>query len=149
MLTTDNVRYTVFDAPGHEKYIPSMIQGAAMADVAVLVVSARRGEFESGFEDHAQTKEHAQLARTLGVQRVIVAVNKMDDPTVKWYQKRFTHIQDNVSDYLLSIGYQPSEITFVSVSGLNGDNLMTRYRDSDWYDGPSLVQALDQVDLPD
>ena len=56
---TTNIWYTVFDAPGHSKYVPNMIQGAAMADIAALVISARKGEFEAGFKEDGQTREHA------------------------------------------------------------------------------------------
>lgn len=70
--------------PGHKNYVPNMIGGAAQADVAVLVIAARKGEFETGFERGGQTREHAQLAKTLGVAKLIVVVNKMDDASVNW-----------------------------------------------------------------
>jgi peptide chain release factor subunit 3 len=101
---TDTRRYTLLDAPGHKTYVPSMISGAAQADVAILVrlvhpldrlaltarqvISARRGEFETGFERGGQTREHAMLVKTAGVQRLVVVINKMDDPTVKWEKER-------------------------------------------------------------
>lgn len=81
---TANRRYTVLDAPGHKSFVPNMISGAAQADIALLVISARKGEFETGFEKGGQTREHAMLVRTAGVQRLIVVVNKMDEPTVQW-----------------------------------------------------------------
>lgn len=81
-------RYTILDAPGHKNFVPSMISGAAQADVAVLVISARKGEFETGFEKGGQTREHAMLVKTAGVQKLIVVVNKMDDPTVNWDKAR-------------------------------------------------------------
>jgi peptide chain release factor subunit 3 len=71
-------RYTILDAPGHKNYVPNMIAGAAQADVGVLVISARKGEFETGFEKGGQTREHAMLAKTLGVQFLVVVINKMD-----------------------------------------------------------------------
>lgn len=64
---TDTKKYTIFDAPGHKNYVPNMIMGAACADVAGLVISARKGEFEAGFEQDGQSREHAQLAKSLGV----------------------------------------------------------------------------------
>jgi peptide chain release factor subunit 3 len=76
------------DAPGHKNFVPSMIGGAAQADVGVLVISARKGEFETGFERGGQTREHAVLAKTAGVKRLIMVINKMDDPTVNWSQER-------------------------------------------------------------
>ena len=76
---TKTKKYTIFDAPGHKNYVPNMIMGAACADVGGLVISARKGEFEAGFEKDGQTREHVQLAKSLGVQKLIVVVNKMDD----------------------------------------------------------------------
>src|SRR5882757_11296080 len=89
-------RYTILDAPGHKTYVPSMISGAAQSDVAVLVISARKGEFETGFEKGGQTREHAMLVKTLGVKRLIVVINKMDDPTVNWSKDRYDEILDRV-----------------------------------------------------
>ena len=64
---TEKKRYTILDAPGHKNYVPNMIAGAAQADIGVLVIAARQGEFETGFERGGQTREHAQLAKTLGI----------------------------------------------------------------------------------
>ena len=82
IFTLENRRYTLFDAPGHRNYVPSMIMGACQCDIAVLIVSAKEGEFESGFEKDGQTKEHAMLAKALGVKGLIVVVTKME--TVNW-----------------------------------------------------------------
>jgi peptide chain release factor subunit 3 len=70
-------RYTILDAPGHKNFVPNMIQGASQADIGVLVISARKGEFETGYEKGGQTREHALLAKTLGVQKLIVVINKV------------------------------------------------------------------------
>jgi peptide chain release factor subunit 3 len=85
---TDKRRYTILDAPGHKNYVPSMISGASQADIGVLVISARKGEFETGFERGGQTREHTMLAKTSGINKLIVVVNKMDDPTVMWDKER-------------------------------------------------------------
>ena len=81
---TEKKHFTILDAPGHKGFVPNMIGGASQADVAVLVISARRGEFETGFEKGGQTREHAMLVKTAGVKHLVVLVNKMDDPTVLW-----------------------------------------------------------------
>ena len=81
-FSTEKRRYTILDAPGHKNYVPNMISGAAQADIGVMVIAARKGEFETGFERGGQTREHAQLAKTLGVSKLIVVVNKMDDASI-------------------------------------------------------------------
>ena len=70
-----------------------MIAGAAQADIGILVISAKTGEFESGFDKGGQTREHAMLAKTLGIKRLIIAVNKMDEPMIGWGQGRFDEIK--------------------------------------------------------
>lgn len=85
---TEKRRYTILDAPGHKNFVPSMIGGASQADVGVLVISARKGEFETGFERGGQTREHAMLAKTAGVKKLIMVINKMDDQTVEWSKDR-------------------------------------------------------------
>ena len=92
-FSTANKQFTVFDAPGHKNYVPNMIMGAALADYAGLVISARKGEYEAGFEKDGQTREHVQLAKSLGVQKIVVVVNKMDDPSVLWSETRWNEIK--------------------------------------------------------
>jgi peptide chain release factor subunit 3 len=89
---TDKRRFTIIDAPGHKNYVPSMIEGASQADVGILIISARKGEFETGFEKGGQTREHALLAKTAGVKRLVLVINKMDDVTVSWSEERFFQI---------------------------------------------------------
>lgn len=86
---TERKHFTILDAPGHKSFVPNMIGGAAQADLAVLVISARKGEFETGFDRGGQTREHAMLAKTAGVKHLVVLVNKMDDPTVEWDEARY------------------------------------------------------------
>jgi len=86
---TEKRRYTILDAPGHKSYVPNMISGAAQADVGVLVISARKGEYETGFDKGGQTREHAVLAKMQGINKLVVAINKMDDPTVEWSKERY------------------------------------------------------------
>ena len=118
-------RYTILDAPGHKNYVPNMIAGAAQADVGVLVISARKGEFETGFEKGGQTREHALLAKTLGVQYLVVVVNKMDDPTVQWDVERYEYCVGKLKPYLKTCGYTiKTEVKFLPISGLTGDNIL-------------------------
>lgn len=86
---TDKRRYTILDAPGHKTFVPSMITGAAQADIAMLVLSARKGEFETGFDRDGQTREHAVLIKNNGISKLVILINKMDDPTVQWAQERY------------------------------------------------------------
>lgn len=148
-LETSTKRYTIFDAPGHKNYVPDMIMGAAMADTAALVISARKGEYESGFERDGQTREHAQLARSLGVQKLIVVINKMDEDSVQWDEARFNEIRDGVSPFLLEqCGYGKDDLQFIPISGLTGENIDKVGSKSPWYTGPSLLDALDNMELP-
>jgi len=113
------------DAPGHRDFVPNMISGAANADVAILVVDGRNGEFESGFSDVGQTKEHALIVRSLGVQNLIIAINKMD--AVDWNIQRFTEIKNQLLVFLTkNVGFNKSKVWFVPVSGLSGENLSTQ-----------------------
>jgi elongation factor 1 alpha-like protein len=139
---TEKTAFTILDAPGHRDFIPNMIAGAAQADFAVLVIDASTGSFESGLK--GQTKEHAQLVRSMGVQRIIICVNKLD--TVSWSQDRFLEIQHQVSAFLTMIGFQAKNITFIPCSGLLGDNIARRSTEeaASWYNGPTLVDELDK-----
>jgi peptide chain release factor subunit 3 len=147
---TTNKRFTILDAPGHKNYVPNMIAGAAQADVAVLVISARKGEFETGFERGGQTREHAMLAKTLGVRVLIVVVNKMDEPTVKWDKGRWDEIVGKLTPFLKQSGYNTAKhVHFIPISGLSGANIKDRTTKEvcPWYDGPSLLECLDGISV--
>ncbi|KAI9885602.1 MAG: translation termination factor GTPase eRF3 [Watsoniomyces obsoletus] len=104
---TDKRRYTILDAPGHKTFVPNMIGGASQADVGILVISARKGEYETGFEKGGQTREHAMLAKTQGVNKLVVVVNKMDDPTVLWSKERYDECTTKLRTFLKAMGYDP------------------------------------------
>jgi len=146
---TESKHFVLLDAPGHKSFVPNMIGGAAQADVAVLVISARKGEFETGFERGGQTREHAMLAKTAGVKFLIVLVNKMDDSTVEWDEERYKEIISKLSPYLKKTGFKSTEITYLPCSGFTGANLKDRVdqKDCTWYSGPSFLEFLDN--LPD
>ncbi|XP_054817466.1 uncharacterized protein LOC129317134 isoform X1 [Prosopis cineraria] len=148
---TEKSRFTILDAPGHKSYVPNMISGAAQADIGVLVISARKGEFETGYERGGQTREHVQLAKTLGVSKLVVVVNKMDEPTVKWSKERYDEIESKMIPFLRSSGYNvKKDVLFLPLSGLTGANMKTRLDKSTcpWWDGPCLFEVLDSVDTP-
>ncbi|KAI1730807.1 elongation factor tu GTP binding domain-containing protein [Ditylenchus destructor] len=141
--------YFVLDSPGHKDFIPNMITGASQADAAILVINATTGEFETGFDQGGQTREHALLLRSLGVSKIVVAINKLD--TVNWSQERFNEIKQALSGFLhKQAGFDSVE--YVPVSGLLGANIMsTPPKDHpllEWYKGPSLIQALDNLPAP-
>jgi elongation factor 1 alpha-like protein len=138
---TEKTRFTILDAPGHRDFVPNMIAGASQADFAVLVIDAGTGNFESGLK--GQTKEHALLVRSMGVQKVIVAVNKMD--IVQWSKDRFDEIEQQISSFLTTAGFQAKNISFVPCSGFHGDNITRRSADPNaaWYTGRILLEELE------
>ncbi|KAK2972704.1 hypothetical protein RJ640_025555 [Escallonia rubra] len=148
---TETSRFTILDAPGHKSYVPNMISGASQADTGVLVISARKGEFETGYERGGQTREHVQLAKTLGVSKLLIVVNKMDDPTVGWSKDRYNEIESKMTPFLRSSGYNvKKDVLFLPISGLVGSNMKTRVEKSlcPWWDGPCLFEALDAIEVP-
>lgn len=142
---TASKRVTLLDAPGHRDFIPNMITGAVQGDVAVLVVPAHQGEFESSFQHNGQTKEHAVLVRYCGVRRLVVAVNKMD--TCGWAQARFEEVAGQLRAFLVSQGYKDEDLLFVPVSGLTGGNLVKPPTEeaASWYEGPTLMAGIDSL----
>ncbi|KAL8953350.1 MAG: hypothetical protein Q9183_007335 [Haloplaca sp. 2 TL-2023] len=118
-----------------------MIAGASQADFAVLVIDASTGNFESGLK--GQTKEHALLVRSMGVQRIVIAVNKLD--MVQWSKDRFDEIQQQVNAFLTTAGFQSKNLSFIPCSGLTGDNIAKRAEDpqASWYTGPILIEQLE------
>ncbi|POS84169.1 elongation factor Tu GTP binding domain-containing protein, partial [Erysiphe pulchra] len=145
---TDKRRYSILDAPGHKTYVPSMIGGASQADVGILVISARKGEYETGFEKGGQTREHAMLAKTQGVNKLIVAINKMDDPTVEWSEKRYNECIAKLSQFLKATGYNlKNDIHFLPIAAQQMLGLKDRVPEKicPWYKGPSLLEYLDSM----
>jgi len=148
-FSSEKKRYTILDAPGHKNYVPNMIGGAAQADVGILVISARIGEFEAGFEGQGQTREHTTLAKTLGVKQLIIVVNKMDEQSVGWSFKRFSEIQKKFSQFLKGVGYNAkTDIRWVPISGFTGANIKEPLAPgvADWYKGTTLLQTLDDLE---
>jgi len=140
--------FTIIDAPGHRDFVKNMITGASQADAAILVVSARRGEFEAGMSLEGQTREHIILAKTMGINQVIVAVNKMDATETPYDEKRFKEIVDTVSKFMKTFGFDMSKVKFIPVSAVNGDDLYKKSENMKWYTGPTLEELLDALEIP-
>ncbi len=128
---------TIIDAPGHRDFVKNMITGASQADAAVLVVDAKDGVMP-------QTKEHAFLARTLGINHIIVCINKMD--MVNYDEKRFKEVATQVEKLLKMLGYKNFPI--IPTSAWNGDNVVKKSDKMPWYKGPTLIEALDKIPEP-
>lgn len=138
---TQSTSFTILDAPGHRDFIPNMIAGASQADFAVLVIDASTGNFESGLR--GQTKEHTLLARSIGVQKIVIAINKLD--TVQWSRDRYDEISQQVSAFLTGAGFLHKNLAFVPCVGLTGENIVKRISDpnASWYSGPPLITLLE------
>merc|ERR1711953_1166636 len=142
---TDKYHYTIIDAPGHRDFIKNMISGASQADVALLMVPANKGGFETSIqkgnhkkgEVQGQTRQHARLLHLLGVEQIICGINKMDDKSVNFSEERYKEIKSEVSKMLTKIGFKVKKIPFVPMSGWQGDNLVeaSTKKEFDWYKG--------------
>jgi len=165
---TDSYHYTIIDAPGHRDFIKNMISGAAQADVALLMVPSNKGGFETSIakgnhkkgEVQGQTRQHARLCHLLGIDQVIVGINKMDSDSVNWSEERYNEIKGEVDKMLTKIGYKTKKIPFIPMSGFHGDNLNEKSKNLAWYKGfevkikkekvkgHTLVDALEKVVRP-
>ncbi|KAK1310097.1 Elongation factor 1-alpha C [Acorus calamus] len=144
-------RVVVLDSPGHKDFVPNMISGTTQADAAILVVDASVGAFEAGMDGNGvgQTREHAQLIRSFGVDQIIIAVNKMD--VLDYSRDRFDLIKVQLGSFLHSCGFKESLVSWVPISCMKNQNLVTAASDvllSSWYHGPSLLEAIDSLQPP-
>ena len=147
---TPNYYYTVIDAPGHRDFVKNMITGASQADAAVLLCAANDGV-------NAQTKEHAFLARVLGVKQLIVHVNKMDISGVDWSEDKYKAACAEVNTLLKMAGFKPDDVPKIPASSLNGDNVYNKSENCPWWSGnefngkkvTTLFEAIDAVQLPE
>jgi len=145
---TKKYYFTIIDAPGHRDFIKNMITGTSQADCAILMIASGQGEFEAGYAKTGSTREHALLAYTLGVKQMIVCINKMDDKSVNWDEKRYNEIRDELTKFLGTCGYKTEKMNFVPISGWCGDNMIDRSPNLKWYKGPILIEALDLIEPP-
>ena len=137
---TPKYEFTIVDCPGHRDFVKNMITGASQADAAVLVVAIDDGVMP-------QTKEHAFLARTLGINQLIIGINKMD--LVNYDKEKYEALKEDVSDLIKTVAYKPSEINFIPLSAFEGDNITDLSDNTPWYKGPTLVKALDELAAPE
>ncbi|MEM0362705.1 MAG: translation elongation factor EF-1 subunit alpha [Sulfolobaceae archaeon] len=140
--------FTIIDAPGHRDFVKNMITGASQADAAILVVSAKKGEYEAGMSAEGQTREHIILAKTMGLDQLIVAINKMDLTEPPYDEKRYKEIVDQLTKFMKSYGFNMNKVKFVPVVAPSGDNVTHRSENMKWYNGPTLEEYLDQLELP-
>lgn len=170
---TEKYHYSIIDAPGHRDFIKNMISGAAQADVALLMVPANAGGFETSIAKgnhkkgtvQGQTRQHARLCHLLGIEQLIVGVNKMDEKSCNWSEERFEEIKSEVEKMLTKIGYKTKKIPFIPMSGFLGVNLTDkgnelRDKHMPWYkgwkctikknklEGMTLLHALNTVTKP-
>lgn len=137
---TPKYEFTIVDCPGHRDFVKNMITGASQADAAVLVVAIDDGVMP-------QTKEHAFLARTLGISQLIIAINKMD--LAKYDEAKFNALKEDVSALIKTVAYKPKDIDFIPISAFEGDNITKSSENTPWYKGPSLVDALQKLSAPE
>ena len=136
---TDTYHYTIVDAPGQRDYVKNMITGAGTADVALLLVPAEgfetaiaKGDRATG-EIQGQTRQHARLLGLLGIEKLIVGVNKMD--AVNWNEDRFNEIKEEMTKMIQSAGFKPKQVPFIPYSGFHGENLIEPTDKMPWYKG--------------
>ncbi|UZE92819.1 MAG: translation elongation factor EF-1 subunit alpha [Methanosarcinales archaeon] len=137
---TPKYYFTVVDCPGHRDFVKNMITGASQADAALLVVAAKEGIMP-------QTKEHVFLSRTLGINQLIIAINKMD--TVNYDESRYKQVKDDVEKLLKTVGYKTENIHVIPTSAFEGDCISKKSEKMPWYKGPAVLEALDMLKEPE
>jgi len=136
---TPKFEFTIIDAPGHRDFVKNMITGASQADAAALVVSAKDGV-------QPQTKEHAFLAKVLGINQFMVLINKMD--AIDYSEAKYKEVKDELEKLLKGMGYDVSKLVFIPTSGYKGDNIAKSSENTPWYTGPALLTVLDTFTVP-
>lgn len=127
--------YTIIDAPGHKEFLKNMLTGASYAHAGVLVVSAFEGVEE-------QTRRHLFLLHFLGISQIFICINKLDK--LDYQKTSFEKMKKELTEILTSLGYHPGKIPFIPISALEGDNVYDKSRKISWYQGPTLIEALDE-----
>ncbi|MEF8757443.1 MAG: translation elongation factor EF-1 subunit alpha [Halobacteriales archaeon] len=137
---TDEYYFTIVDCPGHRDFVKNMITGASQADNAVLVVAADDGVAP-------QTQEHVFLARTLGIGELLIGVNKMD--LVDYQESRYKEVVAEVKDLLNQVQFDTEDASFIPISAFEGDNVESPSDNTPWYDGPTVLEALNELPEPE
>ncbi len=135
-FATEKRKFIVADTPGHEQYTRNMVTGASTADLAVILIDARKGVL-------TQTRRHSYLAKLIGIRHIVLAVNKMD--LIGYDRARFDAIVADYRDFATSIGID--DFTAIPISGFKGDNVASRSPAMPWYDGPSLIAHLESIEI--
>ena len=125
-ININNIKINLIDTPGHKNYISNTMSGLQISDIAILVVSAKEGEFESGFEKCGQTKEHLIVAKGSNINNIIVAINKIDEEGIN--NERIEYIKNKINEYIKTIGINVLE--YVEISALNGINIIKKENDN-------------------
>jgi len=136
---TPKYHCTIIDAPGHRDFVKNMITGASQADAAILVVSVKDGV-------QPQTKEHAFLAKVLGISQIAINMNKMD--AVGYKKEDYDKVKGEVEKLLKGIGYKTEGINFIPASGYGGDNITKKSPNMTWYTGPTILDVIDTFKVP-
>ena len=139
--------FTLIDAPGHRDFVKNMITGASEADCAVLVLSAKEGETDTAVAPGGQAREHAFLLKTLGVNQIIIAINKMDDSN--YSEDAFKKAKEKGEKLIKSVGFKVDAVPVVPVSGWKGDNLVKKSENLKWWTGKTLLETFDDFTLPE
>jgi bifunctional enzyme CysN/CysC len=135
-FATPKRKFIIADTPGHTQHTRNMVTGCSTADLVILLVDARAGATE-------QTRRHATVASLLGIRHLVLCINKMD--LVDWDRKRFEEIRNEFDNFCTRL--QVTDLTYIPISALRGDNVVDRSTEMKWYDGPSLLHHLEEVHI--
>ena len=135
---TSNCKFIVADTPGHEQYTRNMATGASNSDVAIILIDAQKGVLE-------QTRRHSFIVNLLGIKHIVVAINKMD--LVNYNENVFETIRDEYKELITNFTF--TSINFIPLSALKGDNIFSNFENTNWYKGPTLIEALEKTDVLD
>ncbi len=137
-FSTDKRKFIIADTPGHEQYTRNMATGASSADLAIILIDARRGVL-------TQTRRHSFIVNLLGIKHLLVAINKMD--LVEFSKERFLEIKEDYQNFAKELGIR--DISFIPISALGGDNVVNRSKNMEWYSGDTLMELLENIKIDD